>query len=469
MITRCPACSTAFKVNSDQLASAKGAVRCGSCLQVFRAADNCQPQEPTKPTLTEIDISLDSVIAEEYFATQATLESQELSIEPPAEKATQDAQLETTSELEPLSDSSELSSGYDLPDAEMSPEAEPPSAESEENFEENFEERFIDDDTGSKHHKVEAQAALTPAFETEKEDTTETDESWALAMMMQELDSQPNAASVPTPGIPEYDQDETSEAADNAIRFALALNEDPDEIDEIKIEIPGTQSDPGAVNETEADQHDNSDNDQASTTETSTAEPISDEPLTAIGPEEDQPELSKEEILGRIKPEPVEMAFRKPQRSFFWVWAFGSLVGLAALAGQLAWYMFDELNRQEPYRQFYQIACTQLKCTLPPQVDLEKLKASNLVVRSHPKANDALVIDMIILNSAKFKQKFPKILLSFSNLEDKAIASRIFTPSEYLAGELAGAKLMPKQQPIHISLNIVDPGKHAVNYRVKVI
>ena len=163
------------------------------------------------------------------------------------------------------------------------------------------------------------------------------------------------------------------------------------------------------------------------------------------------------------------MAFRKPQRSFFWMWAFGSLVGLAALAGQLAWYMFDELNRQEPYRQFYQIACTQLKCTLPPQVDLEKLKASNLVVRSHPKANDALVIDMIILNSAKFKQKFPKILLSFSNLEDKAIASRIFTPSEYLAGELAGAKLMPKQQPIHISLNIVDPDKHAVNYRVKVI
>lgn len=445
MITRCPACSTAFKVNSEQLASAKGAVRCGSCLQVFRAAENAQAQEPTKPALTEIDISLDSVAPEEYFGTETNPEAQELSIEPPINEAAQDGG--------PGSDSSELNIEFDIPAIEMSREAEAANPD----IDASSEERFIDDDTGSSNHHEEAQAALTPAFATEEEDTEETDESWALAMMMQELDNQPTAVKDTASGIPDYDQDEPSEAADNAIRFALALNEDPDEIE---AEPQSSQ----AENEAEANQHQDADN-----TTAPVIEPTINEALSAVEHEDDQPEFSKEEILGRIKPEPVEMAFRKPQRSFFWMWALGSLVGLAVLTGQLAWYMFDELNRQEPYRQFYQIACTQLKCKLPPQIDLDKLKASNLVVRSHPKANDALVIDMIILNSAKFKQKFPKILLSFSNLEDKPIASRIFTPSEYLAGELAGAKLMPKQQPIHISLNIVDPGKHAVNYRVKVI
>ena len=39
-ITRCPHCQTTFRVRLEQLAAAKGAVRCGSCLQVFKAADH---------------------------------------------------------------------------------------------------------------------------------------------------------------------------------------------------------------------------------------------------------------------------------------------------------------------------------------------------------------------------------------------------------------------------------------------
>src|SRR5690606_22424450 len=39
MITRCPKCGTAFRVTPSQLQSAKGAVRCGSCLHVFKAQD----------------------------------------------------------------------------------------------------------------------------------------------------------------------------------------------------------------------------------------------------------------------------------------------------------------------------------------------------------------------------------------------------------------------------------------------
>lgn len=36
-LTQCPHCSTRFRVNSDQLLAAQGAVRCGSCMQVFNA------------------------------------------------------------------------------------------------------------------------------------------------------------------------------------------------------------------------------------------------------------------------------------------------------------------------------------------------------------------------------------------------------------------------------------------------
>lgn len=38
--TRCPHCQTAFRVTPEQLAVAKGAVRCGSCLEVFNALEH---------------------------------------------------------------------------------------------------------------------------------------------------------------------------------------------------------------------------------------------------------------------------------------------------------------------------------------------------------------------------------------------------------------------------------------------
>ncbi|MEH6606129.1 MAG: DUF3426 domain-containing protein [Pseudomonadales bacterium] len=39
-ITQCPECQTAFRVSDAQLATARGAVRCGSCLQVFLAKEH---------------------------------------------------------------------------------------------------------------------------------------------------------------------------------------------------------------------------------------------------------------------------------------------------------------------------------------------------------------------------------------------------------------------------------------------
>ena len=46
--TRCPHCQTAFRVTAEQLAAAKGAVRCGSCLQVFNATEYLLETTPRK-------------------------------------------------------------------------------------------------------------------------------------------------------------------------------------------------------------------------------------------------------------------------------------------------------------------------------------------------------------------------------------------------------------------------------------
>lgn len=85
-LTRCPHCSTRFRVNSQQLFAAQGAVRCGSCMQVFNARlfleqDSSQQAEPdTLDSLKihdDMDIDLDSPDFEQELARLARQEAEE--------------------------------------------------------------------------------------------------------------------------------------------------------------------------------------------------------------------------------------------------------------------------------------------------------------------------------------------------------------------------------------------------------
>jgi len=50
-ITRCPKCGTSFRVGVAHLNSAKGAVRCGSCLNIFNAKQNLVVEESSSAKL----------------------------------------------------------------------------------------------------------------------------------------------------------------------------------------------------------------------------------------------------------------------------------------------------------------------------------------------------------------------------------------------------------------------------------
>ncbi|MHC8301952.1 DUF3426 domain-containing protein [Pseudomonas sp. ZS1P83] len=172
------------------------------------------------------------------------------------------------------------------------------------------------------------------------------------------------------------------------------------------------------------------------------------------------------EALHDLTDDPLQLDWQKRRspwgRRLFWLLL--TLLGAAALAGQYIAYHFDELARQDQYRPWFQQLCPQIGCTVPSKVDIAKIKSSNLVVRSHPDFSGALVVDAIIYNRAPFSQPFPLLELRFADLNGHLIASRRFKPGEYLNGDLEGMVEMPPQTPIHIALDILDPGSKAVNY-----
>lgn len=138
-----------------------------------------------------------------------------------------------------------------------------------------------------------------------------------------------------------------------------------------------------------------------------------------------------------MRDEPLQLAWEKPRRQ--WPrrlgWLLLILLALGGLAAQYIAYHFDELARQDAYRPWFAQPCPEIGCTLPSKVDVEQIRSSNLVVRSHPEFSGALVVDAIIYNRASFSQPFPLLELRFADLNGHLIANRRFKPGEYLGGE----------------------------------
>jgi hypothetical protein len=97
------------------------------------------------------------------------------------------------------------------------------------------------------------------------------------------------------------------------------------------------------------------------------------------------------------------------------------------------------------------------------------MKTQHFMVRPHPKVKQALYIDTLLINSADYQQPFPDLNLIFTGLNEQTIASRHFKPREYLAGELAGSTSMPLNVPIHIAIEISNPGAEAIGYRIELV
>ena len=181
------------------------------------------------------------------------------------------------------------------------------------------------------------------------------------------------------------------------------------------------------------------------------------------------PSCGKNNLLSTIQPAPVEILWKENKSTKkAWLLSSGIAFSVLLMVLQIAIFQFHILSKIEPYRNAYKVFCLMLGCNLPDLVDITKIRVSNLILRSHPTIEDVLIIDTILLNSAEFAQPYPDLLLEFNNINNTRIAFRQFHTGEYLGGELAGSTCMPSNQPIQLSIEIINPGPEAENYQMHV-
>jgi len=150
-------------------------------------------------------------------------------------------------------------------------------------------------------------------------------------------------------------------------------------------------------------------------------------------------------------------------------WLPGITLMIAVAIGQVAFFKMSVYAQMTEYRPTYVLVCRYLGCEVPEYENHDELKTRELVVRSHPEEPEALLVDVLLLNSGPFRQTFPGLRLQFYDVHGEVVASRVFRASEYLGGEMRGLKLMPAETVARLSLEVIDPGTDALGYQMEVV
>lgn len=150
-------------------------------------------------------------------------------------------------------------------------------------------------------------------------------------------------------------------------------------------------------------------------------------------------------------------------------WAVANLALICTLLGQYAYFERNDLVKYPELRPLLTQMCALAGCDAPLQRDVSRITMIDRVVASDPRQPNALLIDATLVNEAGFPQPYPMLEIRFSDLGNQLIAGRRFRPGEYLPAGTPVQSGMAPNKPLHITLEIVDPGKDAVSYQFEIL
>jgi predicted Zn finger-like uncharacterized protein len=422
-ITRCPHCQTTFRIRLEQLSAAKGAVRCGSCLQVFKAVEHLVSEKPKVSAPAPAKPVLDKPVDKEP--------KKDICFDDIPDQIADDP-LEDLGIRAPERDHEEtFDNGLQLDDSVFSmQENAKPSRYSlhEKNNDIDFDltddfndDLFSSDSFGSHSSQHETWASgLINDDSDQSAKTSVDDESWADELL--NID------------------DDLIEDIDTSFDKKHVVKEEDDFVPSLDDDLHDDQFQLGGNDDVEQE--------EIEFTIADSINDLHDEPL-------------------KLNKEPSKNSHAEKATSYTWLWLSASLVMIAVMISQVSYFKFDNWSRHPDYRPVYTMSCEILGCSLPAIQDVNKMNTQHFMVRPHPEVKQALYIDTLLINNASYQQPFPDLKLVFTGLENQIIASRRFKPKEYLAGELAGVSVMPQNVPIHIAFEILNPGAEAVSYRIE--
>lgn len=431
--TRCPHCSSVFNITDEQLAARGGHVRCGGCLQVFRADQHLlaegavvAPPPPPPPNPASVPV------------VARTQSAQPSAAAPAAKRKTSDDESWAFNLLgdELTDDMAEIEAPAAVADTPPPPAAKAAAS----NSPDPGKKPMFDDEISDLLHEAWSEPSdkdhLKGIGEVDKIKAN-ADESWAQALMS------------------ELEEEEKKEQSKN---YSMELQpqkakEPPRKPATAPAPTPpadhtAAKNSPAAKPAAKADNANSKDDDLLSFLNSNSA-PV---------------------INQRHANLPVEIRTSHMVSinwSYWLTWSFLCTGALVLLLAQFVYFNFEQLALSERTRPQIMQMCTLIGCKAPEPPNIELIAINKLVVRAHPAIKEALRVNAIVYNKANFAQPLPALKLSLLDKRNKVIASRAFQPKEYLQGDAGNLRRIPPQTPIHIQMDIVKPKDDLAAYKMQ--
>ena len=433
MITRCPKCSTTFRVTQEVLNMAKGKVRCGQCFHIFTASPASSNQnKSTQPN------SVKPSKPQQQPDNTASRKQQDA----PSKKASSSVQMDSAT---PVSNDGSVNPEWLntlFHEEDLAPYTPPKNTNAR--FTEQMD--LHDEQEASLFDNPILNTPKTPlseATQPRQEKVNEELAPWELELA--ELDAQMSAQSPASE--PVFSEQIKSEPNRNTVKpkasaekkqSALAT-EEPDYMQALH-SLAQDVSKKDAFDEEE------------------------------YSSQESMKQLAAEYSLATLTDhsDTKTKTKSKNKSKHTALWSLGSFAALLLLVTQVAIGYFDAGSRSPEFRGLYKTACAYLGCTLPAFEDVDAIATEHVRIQSHPTAANTLQVNAIMTNTSSFAQPMPKLALEFYDLNGRPVAARLFAPQDYLHKDFLDITFMPPSTPIHIVIPIQDPGARAVTHQIKV-
>ncbi|MDF1628957.1 MAG: DUF3426 domain-containing protein [Alcanivoracaceae bacterium] len=437
--TQCPHCGAQFRISEQHLAQAKGAVRCGSCLKVFQATDHLIEGKPAAKPASPAKSAKPAAPPAEKPAEQKWSMTEDLSSAPASEAAPAAKRWSMDDDLSDDIDDAMPEKLVDEPPPSNIPSNDTRLSMGGLELSDSFMSLDSDDDDSLRDENFSDMAGAGKKMQSE-----DSDESWA-EKLLEELEDKPAPVDVQADNLSLTERSEDQQRREQKEQKKQRTSEASQKK---STDMPDWAMDSGDF--------------------------FNDDSLGALTDGiDDGDDIAAIDVpaIEERKPGKVSLPLESiaEQSGELLKWGALSLAALLVFASQYLIFNFNELSRTPAWRPFYANICGAVGCSLPNLSNVSELRGSNLIVRAHPRAQGALVVDVIVFNDGRYAQPFPLIELGFTDLNGRAIASRRFQPDEYLRGEISNMTEMPPGVPVRLSLEILDPGSDAQNYTLRLL
>jgi predicted Zn finger-like uncharacterized protein len=183
------------------------------------------------------------------------------------------------------------------------------------------------------------------------------------------------------------------------------------------------------------------------------------------------PELEKEpttlaqqvQFVEELTDEVLELPPSKPS----WTGILIALTLTLALLAQGAYYFRVELAARLPgLKPLLVQYCELLACTvaLPQKAELIVIESSEL--ESDPNRSNIVTLHALVHNRAPYAQAYPSLELTLTDLQDQAVARRVFHPADYLKTGVDEKLGVPARRDLDIKLRLDTTDLKPSGYRL---